>query len=318
MCPTKILRLMLAAIGLACSQFIFAQGYPSKPIRVVVPFGTGSATDPLCRLISDRWSPRLGQPIIVDNRPGASGLIGADIVARSPADGYTMLCLGGGSMAAVLHKSLPWDFLKVFDPVGQFMKSAFFLVVSSETRATTAREFIDYAKANQGKINYYSIAASQQLAFALFASRVGIDAVHVAYSGAQARTDLATGRVHAGMDGPQQIQALIDTDKVRLLFYADSTRSPLYPNVPTAAEAGVDFAGPNSSGFWVPAGTPAAVVNRLNADLNEVVKMAEVQQRLIAGGYTPAYGPPEAFRSRVRSEHQIWNEAARVAHYVPE
>jgi tripartite-type tricarboxylate transporter receptor subunit TctC len=242
--PTTVLlrSALLALAGLLPSLHAAAQPFPSKPIRSIVPSGTGTGSDSLCRIFTEHLAQRLGQAVVTENRPGGNAVIGIDAAVKSPADGYTMLCFGGGSAAPSLHKSLPWDFLKVMDPVVYIYRLGLFLSVSGTLPVSTTQEFIAHAKANPGKLNYYYIAPSQKIAFAYFANRAGIELTEVYYKSGQAHVDLVAGLVHAGMDGPASFRAQLDAGRVKMLFVASNVRSPSYPNVPTSAEVGLgDF-----------------------------------------------------------------------------
>jgi tripartite-type tricarboxylate transporter receptor subunit TctC len=310
---------LLALAGLSLSLHAAAQSFPSKPIRSIVPAGTGTGSDSLCRIFTEHLAQRIGQPVVTENRPGGNAVIGIDAAVKSPADGYTMLCFGGGSAAPSLHKSLPWDFLKVMDPVVYIYRLGLFLSVSGTLPVSTAQEFIAHAKANPGKLNYYYIAPSQKIAFAYFANRAGIELTEVYYKSGQAHVDLVAGLVHAGMDGPASFRAHLDAGRVKMLFVASNVRSPSYPNIPTSAEVGLgDFQMITGIGYWVPAGTPKDAVARLNLAFNEAMKEPKMVATIQGTGGAAVGGAPEELRRLVEQEHRNWAEGVRIARYVPE
>ncbi|HXC40033.1 MAG TPA: tripartite tricarboxylate transporter substrate binding protein, partial [Burkholderiales bacterium] len=233
----KFLQFILAAVAVACAAQAWGQAWPTRPIRMVTSVGAGSPADVLCRIYADELSQRVGQSVFVENKPGGDNLISVEAVLSSPADGHSLLCINGGNMAPALHKSMPWDFLKVMAPVVHIYKFGFFLVVNGKLPVNTAQEFIAYAKANPGKLNYFHLVPTQKIGFALFAQRAGIDMVEIGYKGPEAYRDILTGTVHAGMDGPVSFRGNIDNGNIKLLFTANDQRSPLTPNVPTAREA---------------------------------------------------------------------------------
>jgi len=309
---------LLAAAALATSAL--AQNYPSKPIHVVVALGSGSGADILCRIFSSELSARLNQPIVVENKPGGSGIVGAGAVIKSPADGYTALCHTPGSFSRALVKDLPWDFLAVMDPVINVYKLGFFLAITGKLPVNNLQEFVAYAKANPGKLNYYYLGTLQKIGFALFAQRAGIDMVAVGYKGGEFLNDLYAGSVHAGLDGPATFRGgQLDSGQAKLLFVASDARSPLAPNVPTAAEAGLgDLQLPVGLGFWMPAGSPKEAIAKFNAEMNEAMKTPRMVETIRNTGGVPFGGSPEAYRRQTELELKIWAEAARIAKFEPQ
>jgi tripartite-type tricarboxylate transporter receptor subunit TctC len=310
----------LVTTALAVSAPVGAQGFPTKPVRVITAVGAGAPADVLCRLYSEELSQRIRQPVVVENRPGGNNVIAVNALLEAPADGYTALCFSGGGMAPALHKALPWDFLKVVEPITGIYVFGFFLVVNGKVPVNNVQEFIAHVKANPGKLNYMQLVPLQKIGFALFAQRAGIDMVEVGYKGMEAYQDLLSGRVHAAMDGPASWRGgQIESGQVKMLFTAATKRSPLLPNVPTAAEAGLgDLELPVGLQFWTKAGTPRENVMRLNAALNEVLKSPRVVESIRNTGGVATGGPPEDLRRQTEKEFKIWGDGARIANYVPQ
>jgi tripartite-type tricarboxylate transporter receptor subunit TctC len=307
------LSLALAAALLA-PLAAAAQAWPAaKPIRLVIPFPAGGATDIIGRTIAQKLAAALGQQVVVDNKPGAGGTIGADIVAKAPADGYTILMATSSthSIGPALNPKLPYDAFKDFAPVAQVANAPSVLVVGRDFPAATAQELVALLKKNPGRYNFGSsgIGTYPHLAAEMFKLRAGgLFVVHIPYRGTGlVITDLVAGQIGFLMDSIVSAQTHIKDGKVRPLAVSGSRRSGSLPNVPTFAEAGVpgmDFS--NWFGVFAPPGTPAEVVQRLNRELNTIVRAPDVIERLERSGAEPLGSTPEQFAKVIRDEYENW------------
>lgn len=305
--------LMLAAGPLA------AQTYPTKPIRAIVPFAAGSATDTVARVYAQRMSETLGQPIVVENRAGANGLIGADAVAKAAADGYTILFGTNSTNAAApaLFKQVPFDHEKDFAPVGFLASVPLIVTINKNVPANTLAEFIAYAKANPGKINFASASASQRVSTEMLASMAGIKLTVIPYrSSPQAITDVISGQVQMFTADLAVTLSQVKEGNVRGLAVTSRTRSAKIPELPTVEEAG-NLPGYELIawfGLFAPANTPAAVVARLNAAVNEAAGHPDVRGRLVDGlGMDFAPSTPAELAARVKVEAAKWAKAVADA-----
>lgn len=305
--------LMLAAAPLG------AQTYPSKPIRAIVPFAAGSATDTVARVYAQRMSETLGQPIVVENRAGANGLIGADAVAKAAPDGYTILFGTNSTNAAApaLFKQVPFDHEKDFAPVGFLASVPLIVTINKSVPASNLAEFIAYAKANPGKINFASASASQRVSTEMLASMAGIKLTVVPYrSSPQAITDVMTGQVQMFTADLAVTLSQVKEGNVRGLAVTSRTRSAKIPELPTVEEAG-NLPGYELIawfGLFAPANTPAAIVERLNRAVNEAAGNADVKARLVDGlGMDFAPSTPAELAARVKVEAAKWAKAVADA-----
>jgi tripartite-type tricarboxylate transporter receptor subunit TctC len=307
---------MLAALGgLSPSADSHAQAWPSaKPIRLVIPFPPGGATDIIARQVAQRLSTSLGQQVVVDNKPGAGGAIGSDIAAKAPADGYTLLMATSSthSIGPLLNPKTPYDAVKDFAPIVHVASAPSVLVVGQSFPANSARELVDLLKRNPGKYNYGSsgIGTYPHLAAEMFKWRAGsLFAVHIPYRGTGlVITDLVSGQISFLMDSIVSAQTHIRSGKVRPLAVTGMKRSPTLPNVPTFAEVGVpgmELVG-NWFGLFAPAGAPAEVVARLNREINTMLKSPEFVEGLDKVGAEPVGGTPEEFSKTYRQEADAW------------
>jgi tripartite-type tricarboxylate transporter receptor subunit TctC len=304
-----------AAAGLALPLAVRAQtAWPAaRPIRLVIPFPPGGATDIVGRLFGQKLSAALGQQVVIDNKPGAGGSLGADIVAKAPPDGYTILLATSSthSIGPALNPKLPYDAFRDFAPVAHVASAPSVLVVGSTFPAATAQELVALLKKNPGKYNFGSsgIGTYPHLAAEMFKWRAGgLFVVHIPYRGTGlVMIDLVAGQVAFLMDSIVSAQPHIKDGKVRPLAVSGARRSPSLPQVPTFAEAGVpNLELSNWFGFFAPPATPAPIVERLNRELNAIVRTADVVERLSSFGAEPASGSPEQFARLVRDEHDSW------------
>jgi tripartite-type tricarboxylate transporter receptor subunit TctC len=302
-----------AGAGLAWPGRARAQAWPARPIRLVIPFPAGGATDIVGRLLGQKLAAALGQQVVVDNKPGAGGSLGADIVAKAPADGYTILLSTSSthSIGPALNPKLPYDPFKDFVPIAHVATAPSVLVVGRDFPAATAQELIALLKKNPGKYNFGSsgIGTYPHLAAEMFKWRAGgLFVVHIPYRGTGlVITDLVAGQIAFLMDSIVSAQPHIKDGKVRALAVSGAKRSGSLPQVPTFGEVGVpNMELSNWFGFFAPPGTPAEVVQRLNRELNTIVRAADVVERLAFVGAEPGGGTAEQFAKLVRDEHESW------------
>ncbi len=288
----------------------WARPYPSRIIRIVVPFAPGGGSDIVARLVGDRLSKRLQQTVIIENKPGAGAIIGADSVAKSAPDGYTLLFATPGPqiLNPYLIKSLPYD-PKDFAGVATLLKSVNLMVVSPNVPAKTVRELIDYAKTNPGKLNFASsgIGTSSHLAGELFKSMAGIEITHVPYRGnALALQDVMAGTVQISIDAISALLPHARSGALRALGVAAPERSVVLPEVPTIAETLPGYDASSINYISAPAGTPAPIVERLNHEINAVMAEAEVRDRLVELGLVPITESIADLEKRISAESEKW------------
>ena len=310
-------RMTLAAVLALAATVSSGQLYPSKPIRIIVPFPPGGAVDFYARVVQEPLSEALGQPVIIDNRAGASGMIGADVVAKAPPDGYTLL-LGNIASLAInvgIYPKMAYDPAKDFTPIMHTVDVNYVLVVHPSVPANSVAELVAYAKANPGKLSYGSAGSGSMphLSTELMKALAGIDLVHVPYKGGGPMvTDLLGGSVQLAIADQANLMPHVKTGKLRALGVASPKRSAIYPELPTIAESG--FAGYEATawqGLVGPAGMPPDVVRRLNQTLAKVMALPAVRERLISGGLDPVADTPEEFGRFIRSEISKWSKIAK-------
>ncbi len=297
----------------------FAQAYPSKPIKLIVGFAPGGSTDIVARLVAQHLSPGLGQPVIVENRPGAAGTIGLEAAAKSTNDGYTLALGTTGTLAAApnLYPSVGYDPVKSFAPISLVTNNAFLVVVHSAVPANSLQELIDLAKSKPGQLNFGSSGSGTppHIAGELFKTAAGVDLLHVSYkSMGPAVSDLLAGRIQIVFDLPAALLPHIRTGKIRALAVAAPSRLPQVPSVPTAAESGL--AGYEVSawfGLVAPAGTPNAVIRRLNEEVSKVLATKELRDAFFAQGIEPTSSSGEQFSALIVSETAKWARAIKAS-----
>jgi tripartite-type tricarboxylate transporter receptor subunit TctC len=317
------MKVWLAAAALLviplCGNAQSAAGFPSRPVRMIVPFAPGGPTDIAGRVIGEKLSARWGQPVIIDNRPGAGGNVGSDIAAKSAPDGYTLVLGVTGSHAINLSlmKQMPYHPLKDFEPITQATIFPNAIAVHPEVPAKNLKELIELAKRQPGKLSYGSDGSgtASHLGMELVKSKSGADMVHVPYKGsAPMLTDLVTGQVQVGITGLPAMQAHASAGRIRLLAVTTSSRVPSNPDIPTVAEQGfTGFAAAPWAGFFVPKGTPRPVVDKLAADMIAVMQTPEVRERMAGMGSTIVASRPDEFRAFLEKEIQQWAEAVRIS-----
>jgi len=309
-------KFLVPAVALALASTLGAaraDGYPDRPVRIVIPFAPGGSNDIVGRLIGEELSKSLGQPFIVDNRGGAGGTIGTEVVAKSRPDGYTLLLISTPHTAnSTLYKKLPYDPNKDFAPIARLATAPLLISVYPGLPVKTLSDLIAYAKANPGKLNYVSsgVGSSQHLVSELFEIRAGISMTHVPYKGAGAAlTDVAAG--HAQVSVGTVLQALphVKANRLRPLAVSGTQRQPVLPEVPTVQEAGLPgYDGDNWWGILAPAGTPPAIVDKLSKTIGDILAKPDMRQRLAAESASVAYLSPEPFGKFMAGETTKWAE----------
>ncbi|HET7199065.1 MAG TPA: tripartite tricarboxylate transporter substrate binding protein [Burkholderiales bacterium] len=305
---------LAACMGVA--SLASAQGYPAKPVHLVVPFPAGGVVDTTARLLQPKLSEGLGQPVIIDNRPGAGGNIAADFVAKSAADGYTLLITTHGhAISAGLYRKLPYDTARDFAPVTQIASSFLVLVANPGVPARSVKELLALARARPGKLNYGStgLGAPPHLVGELFKQTTGIDVVHVPYKGdAPMYQALLSGEVDFAFGPLGNAIQHIRSGKLRALGMTNPRRSPAIPDVPTMVEAGVPgFELTGWLGLFAPAGTPRPAVDRLYEDMAKAI--AQARERFPALGYEPVGSTPDEFAARFKSDITLYARIIRDA-----
>lgn len=305
-----------AALGVAAPSVVRAQTYPSRPIMMIVPFPAGGPTDVTARVLADRLAPVLGQPVVIDNRAGASGNVGAQVASRAAPDGYTLFFATGGTHGAnpALYKNPGYDPVNGFAPIVWATNSPNIIVVHPDFPAKTLRELIDMAKANPGKLNSAAPGhgSTPHMAGELFKIAAGVDIQHIAYKGSgPALNDVLGGHVPIMFDGVPSSLPLVQSGKLRALALTSLERLATNPEIPTVAETIPGFEADGWFSVFAPAGTPEPIVARLNHDINQVLAMPETRQRYAELGVVTVGGTPDKLRDRVASELKKWAEVVQ-------
>lgn len=311
--------IVVAAAWLTClAAPALAQEWPTRPVTIVVPFAAGGTTDLVARPIAQALSEKLGQPVVVENKAGAGGTLAAGLVAKAPADGYTVfLATVAHTMAPGLYKSLPYDFEKDFEPVTLAAQVPNVLIVHPSVPAKTVGELIAYIKANPGKVNFGSAGpgSTEHMSGELFRAMLGADMVHVPYKGgAPMMTDLIAGQIQMAIETSGSALPHIQAGTVRALAVSTAQRSPFFPELPTLAESGL--AGYDVTtwyGFMVPKGTPPAVRDRLVREIGAVLKEPAVAARLKDMAAVPGGQPPAEVAAFIAAETAKWRKVAKDA-----
>ena len=310
------MRLLVLLLWLGIAQ---AQPYPSRPVRFIVPFPPGGGVDIVARALDDKLSPRLGQPVVVENKPGGGTTIGTDAVAKSSPDGYTILVSGIASQAIVhhMHPKRPFDMQRDFAPVARIADGTIAFVVPASSKANSVQDFVALAKANPGKLTFASsgVGGIIHLTGEMFRQAAGIDIVHVPYKGTtQILPDILDARVDLALDSLPAYLPHIQSGKVKVFAVASSRRSALRPDLPTMAEAGVPgVVAATDYALYAPAGTPRAIVQRLYRDTAAVLEMTDFRAKLAAQSIEVRGGTPEALGAELASEIEKWGRVIRAA-----
>jgi len=315
-------RLLLCAAALLLAAPVFAQSYPSKPIRVVVPFPAGSATDTIARILGQSVSAAVGQPIVVDNKAGADGAIAGAEVARSAPDGYTLFMATNSPMAVAvaMKKQPPYDPLADFTPITDIGRYTFFLYINAATPIKSFKELVDYAKANPGKLNYATGNTTGIISFAQMNSLAGIDMTHVPYKGEpQAVTDIIAGRVQLLWATPTTGLSHLKDGKLRALATNLKVRSGLLPDVPTMAEVGIPgYSVVSWAGLYAPAKLPRELQMRLNKEFHDAMKRPEVVAQLDKQAFPTSPSTPEELAAFTKSQLEAYRAILKSIGMQPE
>ncbi len=316
-----VAALVLTMLGLGAASSVLAQAYPSRPIKLIVPFASGGGSDAVGRVVAQALSERLGQSVVVENRTGAGGSIGADAVAKSAPDGYTLLL---GSTSEIVHypnvspNTVPYDPIKAFAPIALIGSVPMALAINEGIPANSVQELIRFAKANPGKISFGSggTGTTTHLAVELFAATAGIKMTHIPYKGSGAVIpDLLNGNIQLVMALlPAVMPFSSGNSKIRLLAVSTARRAAALPKLPTMQESGVkEYDTTLWTGMLAPAGTPREIVTKLNAELLVVLAKSEVKEALARQGAEPSPSTPEQFAEKIRAELQVWGTLIKQA-----
>ena len=296
--------------------------YPSKPIKLIVPYAVGGGTDVLARMAAKEITERLGQPVVVENKPGVAAITGTEFVARSPADGYTLLMAPSGPlvMNPVLRKTLPYNPQKDFLPITVVGRLPLLITVNSSLPVPSVKELIAYAKAKPNDVTYASSAALFLLATELFKQKTGTNFLSIPYkSSGESTNALMGGQVTMAIADVPPLAGLVKSGKLRALAYTDERRSPAFPDVPTVAEAGLTGTEVATLvGIVAPAGTPMGIVRKLQGVIADMVKKTEVIERFTAIGVEPVGNTSEEFAKLIASDLERWAEVVKRANIQPE
>ncbi len=312
----KLAFALPAVLMFVCAQ-ANAQPYPNRPIKLVVPLIAGSPVDALARVATQQLQTRLGQNVVIDNRPGAGGTVGARAVATAEADGYTLLFPINGHLYGI-YSSPGYDPIESFTPVAAVANWSHVLIVRPDFPAKTLKELVEYAKANPGKVTFgFGSGTPPQILGETLKKVSGADINNIPYrGGAQAVADLLGGRIDMNFGATSTLLPLIQKGQVRAIAFTGTKRSPDLPDVPTVAEAGFPQMAFNPdawAGIVAPAGTPPDIIKQLNAAMNESLKSPEIQSALVKLGYEPSIMTPEQFGKFLRAENEKWPPLAKAA-----
>jgi len=310
-------KFLLSLPFLLCGTALAQEQWPSRPVHIVVPYTPGTGADILARVFDPKLSQRLKAGFVVDNKPGATGNIGADLVAKSPADGYTLLLTATSFTTNPALKPAPFDPVKDFAPVVLLATGALGVYVNPKVPAQSMREFVELVRQQPGKLNYSSPGngGPQHLAMELLKLETHINIIHVPYKGAGgAIADLVGGHVQAMVSALQTVAPHVHAGRLRMLGVMSAKRAEAFPDVPTLKEQGLpDLEVETWYAMFAPAGTPAPIVARLNADLNEFLKQADVRDVLEKQGLVPEGGAPQVLGERVKMDLSRWTRVVKAA-----
>ena len=311
-------RLACTALCAGFAGMVMAQGYPNKPVKLVVPYPPGGPTDIVARLVAQKLGDQMGQPFVIENKPGAGGNPGAEAVARSAPDGYTLLvATTAHAINPSLFSKLNYQLLKDLSPVTQLTSGPLVIVANPALPAKNVTELIALAKSKSGGLNFASSGNGQSthLSAELFSAMAGVKMSHIPYKGsAPALTDVIGGQTDLMFDTMLSSMPHVKAGKLKALAVTSAQRSPIAPELPTVAESGLPgYEAIAWNGLLAPAGTPKEVVARLNAELKKVLEQPEVKQRFEAQGFTASWNTPEAFESFLKSEVDKWAKVVKVS-----
>jgi tripartite-type tricarboxylate transporter receptor subunit TctC len=314
----RSVRFLGLALTLVCGLVWAQADYPARPVRVIVPSPPGGGTDILARVLAQHFSKALGQPFVVENKPGAGNMIGIESVARSPGDGYTLLVTASTlALNSVLYKKVPYDPVRDFAPITLAATAPNVLVVNPALPAKSLAEFVALAKAKPGALSYGTpgIGTSPHLSMELLKSMAGIDLQHVPYRGtAAAVTDVIGGQIAATFANALTAKPHVDSGRVRALAVSGPSRVEAFPTVPTVAEAGVPgYEAMQWYGMVAPAGTPPQIIARLHAEAAKALQSSEMKEKLALDGAQPVGSTPAEFAALIRRELDKWTRVVRAA-----
>ena len=307
---------LVAAVLCAAAGLAHAQNYPTKSVRIIVPFAPGGGTDFIARAVSVPLSKTLGQQFIVDNRPGAGSTLGSQIALKSAADGYTLLLISGSyTTSPALYKNLAYDALNDMTPVVQTENGPSVLVVHPSLPVKDVKQLVALAKSKPGQLNYASTGTGgvTHLASELFAMRTGIKITHIPYKGTGPGViDTLAGNTHIMVGAVSAVLGHLQSGRLRGLAVTSAKRLPALPDMPTVIESGYNYQVNNWHGVIAPKGTPKAIIDKLNREINEAIKNPEFAKGIALDGLEPAGGTPEEFGALLKREVEEWAEVARV------
>ena len=317
------MRALLCTLLFSVLTVAQAQPYPSKPIRIIIPFPPGNTTDIMSRLIAPKMSERLGQQVIVENRPGASGMLGLDYLAKSPPDGYTIAAGQGGNMVVLPHtsKNIPYNALKDFAPIAVSTTNYLGIVANPNVPFKSIGEMVAYAKANPGKLTVATNGEGgfPHLAFEHLRIMANIQYTHVPYKGSAAiATDIIGGQVQVGIDGITGMAPHIKSGRLRLLAVTNKTRVQLWPETPAAAEDVPGYESGGWFGYVAPAATPREIILRLNEEINRAMRSPEVSEKLVSAGLLVVTEPPEFFSDLLKSDFAKYGKLVKDIGFQPQ
>jgi tripartite-type tricarboxylate transporter receptor subunit TctC len=299
---------LLAALALAWAGAASAQGYPNHPVKVIVPWPPGQATDVAARMVSEKLSPVLGQPFVIDNRPGAGGVVGCEAAAKSPADGYTLVAGSSGPISISPNvQKIAYQPLRDFNGISLIAVNPFVLVVNPSIKANNVKELIALLKANPGKYSFASSGsgATSHLMSVLFNSMAGVNAVHVPYKGSsQSITDVVNGQIAYTIETVPAVAGLAKAGKLRALAVTSSKRAEALPEVPTIAETLPGYEMFGWIGLMAPAGTPKDVIDKVSAETRKIMQDPEIKKRFLAAGMEPAGNTPAEFAEFMKKQNE--------------
>ena len=317
---SSVVRIATLGVAVALSTVTVAQQpYPSKPIRLIVPFPPGGSIDPVARMIGPKLTETWGQPVLVDNRPGANGAIGTELLAKAAPDGYTLVLLGGGThvINALMVRNLPYDSVKDFAPVATVQRSDYVLVVHPSMPVNNLKQFIALAQARPGQISYASAGHGNMnhLAAELFNMLTGVKTIHVPYKGGgQALIDVMGGQVQLHFAVVVSALPHIKSGRLKPLAIGGDTRFPALPQVPTFAEAGLPgFRLQPWQGIFAPARTPKPIIDRLSAEVSRIVMLPDITERITGWGSQPLISTPEQFAAMIAADFTKFAEVIKAA-----
>ena len=314
---------VLAAFVLGLAPSVLAQSWPSKPIKIIIPFPPGNTTDIMARLIGPKIAERLGQPIIVENRPGASGMLGLDYVAKAAPDGYILAAGQGGNMVVLPHtsKNIPYDALKDFVPIAVSTTNYLGIVAYPEVPFKSVGEMISYAKANPGKLTVATNGEGgfPHLAFEHLRVMGVFTFTHVPYKGSAAiATDVIGGQVQVGIDGITGLAPHVRSGRLRLLAITNRARVPLWPDTPTAGEAVPGYESGGWFGYVAPARTPRNIILRMNEEINRAIVLPDISEKLVGAGLIIVTESPEYFANLIKSDYAKYGKLTRDIGFQPQ